>query len=168
MILLGRVGLGIVGTTLAGSGIICSEGMISVNVETRQPKKHRVFVVAPAMLVPIAMHFVPKDRLEEQAREIQPRMPTIRAGLEALSESDDITFVEVKEPGQNVRVAKSGGSIVVDVNDNDETVHVSTPIRSMSSALEELAAASPTPTRWARCGFLSGGRRKPLAGARPD
>jgi hypothetical protein len=121
--------------------------MISVNVETRQPEKHHVFVVAPAMLVPIAMHFVPKDRLREQAREIQPWMPTIRASLDALSESDDITFVEVKEPGQNVRVAKSGGSIVVDVNDENETVHVSTPIRAMESALEELAAASPAPTR---------------------
>ena len=32
MILLGKVGLGIVGTALAGAGIICSEGMISVNV----------------------------------------------------------------------------------------------------------------------------------------
>jgi prephenate dehydrogenase len=36
---------------------------------------------------------------------------------------------------------------VVDVNDNDETVHVSTPIRAMSSAIEELAAASAAPTR---------------------
>jgi hypothetical protein len=147
MILLGKVGLGIVGTALAGAGIICSEGMISVNVQTRQPEKHHVFVVAPAMLVPIAMHFVPKDRLGEQSREIQPWMPTIRAGLDALGESDDITFVEVNEPGQNVRVAKKGGSIVVDVNDKDETVHVSTPIRAMASAIEELAAASPAPTR---------------------
>ena len=57
--------------------------------------------------------------------EIQPWLPTIRASLDALRESEDITFVEVKEPGQNVRVAKSGGSIVVDVNENDETVHVS-------------------------------------------
>jgi hypothetical protein len=99
------------------------------------------------MLVPVAMHFVPKDRIGEQAREIQPWMPTIRASLDALSESDDITFVEVKEPGQNVRLAKNGGSIVVDVNDNDETVHVSTPIRAISSAIEELAAAGPAPTR---------------------
>jgi hypothetical protein len=147
MILLGKVGIGIVGTALAGAGIICSEGMISVNVETRQPEKHHVFVVAPAMLVPVALHFVPKDRLGEHAREVQQWLPTIRAALDALSESNDITFVEVKEPEQNVRVAKSGGSIVVDVNDNDETVHVSTPIRAMSGAIEELAAASPAPTR---------------------
>ena len=147
MILLGKVGMAIVGSALAGAGIICSEGMISVNVETRQPEKHHVYVVAPAMLVPIAMHFIPKEHLAEHAHEIQPWLPTIRASLDALSESEDITFVEVKEPGQNVRVAKSGGSIVVDVNENDETVHVSTPIRAMSSAIEELAAASPAPTR---------------------
>ena len=168
MILLGKIGIGIMGTALAGAGIICSEGMISVNVETRTPEKHHVFVVAPAMLAPIAMHFIPKEHLAEHAQEVQPWLPTIRAGLDALKESDDITFVEVNEQGQNVRVSKNSGSIVVDVDDNDETVHVSTPIRAMSSAIEELAAASPAPTRWACRGFLSGGRRKPLADARPD
>jgi len=147
MILLGRVGLGIAGTVLAGAGIVCSEGMITVNVETRQPEKHHIFVMAPALLVRVGMHFVPKENFAEAAREIQPWMPTIRAAMDALGESEDITFVEVKEPGQNVRVAKSGGSIVVDVQDNDETVHVSTPIRAMSSAIEQLAEASPVPTR---------------------
>ncbi|HKD62843.1 MAG TPA: hypothetical protein VKB40_02310 [Candidatus Acidoferrales bacterium] len=147
MILLGKVGMAIAGTVLAGAGIICSEGMISVNVETRSPEKHHVFVVAPAMLVPIAMHFIPKEHLADHTQEIQPWLPTIRASLDAVSEADDITFVEVNEPGQKVRVAKSGGSIVVDLNDNDETVHVSTPIRAMSSAIEELAAASPALTR---------------------
>src|ERR1700745_2969376 len=103
MILLGKIGIGIVGTALAGAGIICSEGMISVNVETRQPEKHHVFGVAPAMLVPIAMHFIPKEHLAEHAHEIQPWLPTIRASLDALSESDDITFVAVKETGDNLR-----------------------------------------------------------------
>lgn len=141
--LLGKFGLGLVGTALAGAGIICSEGMITVNVVEKQPEKHHVFVMVPALLVPIGMHFVPKEHLAQSAREMKPWMPTIRAALDGLSESEDITFVEVKEPGQNVRVAKSGGSIVVDVNGDDETVHVSTPIRAMSSAIEELAAASP-------------------------
>lgn len=145
MLLLGKIGLGLAGAALAGAGIICSEGMISVNVETRQPEKHHVFVVVPAMLVSVGMQFVPKEHLAESAREIKPWLPTIRAAMDGLSESDDITFVEVKEPGQNVRVAKSGGSIVVDVTGDDETVHVSTPIRAMSSAIEELAAASPAP-----------------------
>src|SRR6202007_3400713 len=101
MLLLGKVGIGIAGTVLAGVGILCSEGLISVNVETRQPERHHVYVIAPAMLVPIAMHFIPKENLAEQAREIEPWMPTIRAAVDALSEAEDMTFVEVKEQGQN-------------------------------------------------------------------
>ena len=141
MILLGKLALGLAGTALAGAGLLCSEGMIVVNVVEKAPERHHVFVPAPAILVPIGMHFAPKEKLAQASREIRPYLPTIRAAIEALSDSEDMTFVEVKEPGQHVRVAKSGGSIVVDVDDEENTVHVSTPIRVMSSTIEELAAA---------------------------
>jgi prephenate dehydrogenase len=42
-----------------------------------------------------------------------------------------------------VLVTKDGGSVVVDVTDRDETVHVSTPIRAIESTIEQVAAASP-------------------------
>jgi len=144
MILLGKLALGFAGTALAGAGLLCSEGMIVVNVVEKSPERHHIFVPAPALLVPIGMHFAPKEKLAEASREIRPYLPTIRAAIEALRESEDITLVEVKEPGQHVRVAKSGGSIVVDVDDEENTVHVSTPIRAMSSAIEQLAAADST------------------------
>ena len=98
MLLLGKVGMGLAGVALAGAGIICSEGMISVNVQTRQPEKHHVYLIVPAMLVPIGMHFVPKENLAESSRELKPWMPTIRAAIDALDESDDITFVGSKAP----------------------------------------------------------------------
>jgi hypothetical protein len=141
MMLLGKLVLGFAGTAVAGAGLLCSEGMIVVNVLEKSPERHHIFVPAPAMLIPIGMHFAPKDKLAEASREIRPYLPTIRAAIEGLRESEDITFVEVKEPGQHVRVAKSGGSIVVDVDDEENTVHVSTPIRAISSAIEQLAAA---------------------------
>lgn len=141
MILLGKLAIGLAGTALAGAGLLCSEGMIVVNVVEKAPERHHIFVPAPAILVPIGMHFAPKEKLAQASREIRPYLPTIRAAIEALRESEDMTFVEVKEPGQHVRVAKSGGSIVVDVDDEENTVHVSTPIRVMSSTIEELAAA---------------------------
>jgi len=70
-------------------------------------------------------------------------MPTVRAALDQLRAGEDITLVEVREPGQHVLVTKDGGSVVVDVADKDETVHVSTPIRAIESTLEQVAAASP-------------------------
>jgi hypothetical protein len=144
VILLGKIALGIVGTVVTGVGVLCSEGMIEVSVVERQPEVHHVYVIAPAMLVPIGMHFAPQRDLSRAAAQIQPWLPTIRAALDQLRESDDVTLVEVKEPSEHVRVAKEGGSIVVDVQDKDETVHVSTPIRAISSTIEQLAASAPS------------------------
>ena len=143
MILLGKVALGIAGTALAGVGLVCSEGMIEVNVVEKQPEAHHVYVLAPAMLVPIGTHFIPKHKLGQAAAEIQPWLPTIRAALEQLRAGEDITLVDMREPGQHVRVTKDGGSVVADVTDEDETVHVSTPIRAIESTIEQVAAASP-------------------------
>lgn len=147
MILLGKIALGFAGTALAGAGLLCSQGLIEVNVVQKQPQGHHIHVVAPALLLTIGTHFAPKERIAEASTEIQPWLPTIRATLAQLRECDDIAFVEVREPGQQVRVAKSGGSIVVDVESEDESVHVSAPIRAMSSALEELAAVAPAEER---------------------
>ena len=144
MVLLGKVALGIVGTAVAGVGVLCSEGMIEVKVVERQPEVHHVYVIAPAMLVPIGMHFAPRRELSRAAAQIQPWMPTIRAALDQLRESDDLTLVEVKEPGEHVRVAKQGSSIVVDVEDRDDTVHVSAPLRAISNTVEQLAASAPS------------------------
>jgi hypothetical protein len=147
MIVLGKIAVGLVGTAVAGAGLLCSEGMIQVKVVQRRPESHHIFVMAPALLVPIGMHFAPKENMAEASEEIQPWLPTIRAALSQLRECDDFSFVEVNSPGQHVRVAKSGGSLVVDVNNEDESVHVSAPIRAMSSAIEELAAVAPAPQR---------------------
>jgi len=144
VILLGKIALGIVGTAVAGVGVLCSEGMIEVKVVERQPEVHHVYVIAPAMLVPIGMHFAPQRDLSHAAAQIRPWLPTIRAALDQLRESDDVTLVEVKEPGEHVRVAKEGRSIIVDVQDENEAVHVSTPIRAISSTIEQLAASGPT------------------------
>jgi hypothetical protein len=143
MILLGKVALGIAGTALAGVGLICSEGMIEVNVVEKQPEAHHVYVLAPAMLVPIGMHFVPSRHLGRASAQLQPWMPTIRAALDQLRAGEDVTLVDVKEPGEHVVVAKEGGSVVVDVTDKDETVHVSAPIRAIESTIEQVAAANP-------------------------
>ena len=144
MLIFGKVALGFAGAALIGSGILMSDGLIRVEVIERVPDSHHIYVVAPALLVPLGMHFVPRENISEASREIRPWLPTIRAALDSLRESDDITLVEVLEPGQEVHVAKSGGSILVDVHDAENDVHVSTPIRAISSSLEQLAAAAPS------------------------
>jgi len=141
MILLAKIALGMAGVGLAGAGILCSEGIVYVKVIEKQPHGLHLHVVAPAMLAPIAVRLAPQRDLAKVTREIQPYMPVIRAAVDGLRESPDIVFVEVKESGEHVEVAKSGGSIVVDVDGDDDTVHVSTPIRAMLSTVNQLPGA---------------------------
>ncbi|HXA76789.1 MAG TPA: hypothetical protein VNV41_06610 [Candidatus Acidoferrales bacterium] len=142
MILLAKIALGMAGLGLASAGVLCSEGFVYVKVIEKQPQGLHIQVIAPAMLAPIAVHLAPQRALWKAAREIQPYMPAIDAALDSLRDSDDVVFVKVKEPGEHVLVAKSGASIVVDVDDAGETVHVSAPIHAISSTVDQLAAAS--------------------------
>jgi len=140
MILLAKIALGMAGMAVVGAGALCSEGLVHVRVIEKQPGGAHINVIAPAIIAPIAMHFAPRRHRAEAIRQIQPYMPAARAALEGLRDADDVVLVEVKGPGEHVRVAKWGGSIVIDVDDADETVHVSTPIRAVSSTVEQLAA----------------------------
>jgi hypothetical protein len=145
MILLGKIALGMAGMALAGVGILCSEGMVQVKVIEKEPEGHHINVIAPAVLCPLAAHFVPRRELAHASRQIEPWLPVVRAALDGLRDTGDVVLVEVKEPDEHVTVAKSGGSIVVDVDDSGETVHVSTPIRAISSTVEQIAGATSTP-----------------------
>jgi hypothetical protein len=51
-------------------------------------------------------------------------------------------FVEVTDNDEHVVVAKRGSSIVVDVNDHGDIVHVSVPLRAAQSSIHEIAAAN--------------------------
>ena len=148
MILLGKIALGMASVGLAGAGVLCSEGVVHVKVIEKEPQGVHINLdlVAPALLAPIAMHLAPRRELRQAAGRIDPYVPVIRAALEGLRETDDVTLVEVKEPGEHVKISKLGGSIIVDVDEEGETVHVSAPIRAISSTVEQLAAATSNPT----------------------
>jgi hypothetical protein len=142
MLLVGKIVMGMAGVGLAGASILCSEGLVHVKVIEKQPQGVHINVIAPAMLAPIAVHLAPQRDLAQAARQIQPYLPVIRAALDGLRDSEDVVLVDVTEPGEHVEVAKSGGSIIVDVDDEGETVHISTPVRAISSTVEQLAATS--------------------------
>jgi hypothetical protein len=141
MILLGKIVLGMTGVVFAGVGVLCSEGFVQVKVVQKQADGHHINVIAPAVLGPIAAHFVPRQNLREASEQIRPWLPVIDTTLDALREADDVVLVEVKDHDQHVRVAKEGGSIVVDVDDPEETVHVSAPLRAISGTVDQVAAA---------------------------
>jgi hypothetical protein len=146
MILAAKIALACAGTVVAGTTVLCSGGFLRVNITERGPEPHHMNVIAPAMLVPIAVrlgsHFQPRRKIDEAADKLQPWMPVIHTALTELNSLDDMTLVEVSESGDHVRVEKVGSAIVVDVDDKDTVVHISAPIRAISSTIQQIADAA--------------------------
>jgi hypothetical protein len=142
MILLAKLGVGILGTAVVTGAALSSEGFINVRVDEKEADGHHIHLIVPAALVPLGLRFVPRQNLVEAGRNLRDNMAIIDAALPALEQCPDGVFVEVTDPGEHVLVAKSGGSIVIDVTDPDDSVHVSVPLRAAESAIHEIAAAS--------------------------
>jgi len=143
MIFLAKLGIGVLGTALVGGAALSSEGFIYVNVQEKQPGGSHVNVLVPAALVPATLHFVPRHHFADSSHDLRTALPIIDAAIPALGDCPDGVLVEVVEPGEHVLVTKRAGSIVVDINDPDETVHVSVPLRAAQSAIHQIAEANP-------------------------
>jgi hypothetical protein len=142
MFILAKVGIGIMGTVVAGGAMLCSEGFMQVKVHEKQADGTNFSIVLPAALVPMTLHFVPNHKLADASAKLRPYMPVIDAAIPALEDCPDGVLVEVTDPGEHVLIAKRGGSIVVDVNDGDDVVHVAVPLRAAHSAIREIADAN--------------------------
>jgi hypothetical protein len=142
MLLLGKIGAGLLGTFLVGGAIASSEGFIHVKVHEKQQNGTHVSLIVPAIVVPLAVKFVPREHLRDASANIQQYMPVIDAAISGLADCPDGTLVEVIDQDSHVTVVKSGGSIVVDADDPDETVHVAVPLRATQRAIDEIAEAN--------------------------
>jgi hypothetical protein len=142
MILLAKLGVGVLGTAIVTGAALSSEGFIHVNVNEKAADGHHINLIVPAALVPVTLKFVPRQHLVEAAQNLRANMALIDAALPALEQCPDGVFVEITDPTEHIFVAKSGGSIVIDVTDPDDSVHVSVPLRAAESAIHEIAAAN--------------------------
>jgi len=144
MILLAKLGIGVLGTAVVAGAAISSEGFIHVRVHSKDPGGHNVALIVPAAVVPVALHFAPKKEFDHAPADLQEILPVVDAAIPELQKCRDGVLVEVIDPGEHVLISKSGGSIVIDVNDHDETVHVSVPLSAVRSSLHQIAEANGT------------------------
>ena len=135
--------LGLLGVSvLAGAGVVYQYGAVTVYVEEKKPGGERVRLWVPGVLAPVALKLVPDEelRLPPEARRW---MPALRAASEELERVEDFTLVDVQDGREHVRIEKRDGALVIDVVSEDETVHLSVPLRVVLSVARELESASP-------------------------
>lgn len=142
MILLAKLGVGVLGTALVAGGAVCSEGFIHVKVREKQADGTHLNLIIPAALVPAALRFVPPSHLAEASHDLREYMPIIDAAIPALEDCPDGVLVEVSDPGEHVLITNQSGSVVIDVNDHGDEVHVSVPLRAAQSSIHQIAEAN--------------------------
>jgi hypothetical protein len=137
--------IGMLYTTLIGGAVLFHEGAITVNVEEKKPGGDHVVVFAPAAVVPWAIRLTPREHfpMENIPVEARPAISALAAATDKLRDMPDFVLVEVQSAREYVKIQKIGGSLVINVDSDKETVHVSVPLRAARHALEELAARLP-------------------------
>jgi hypothetical protein len=124
------------------------DGVVEVSVHEKRDGGQNIHVLVPGVLVPAALHFVPKEDMKQElrgnAREVAEWLPVARIAARELERIPDGPLVEVDDPARrdHVRIFKRGGSLVVDVDDDQDTVHVSVPLALVRSVAENIRISS--------------------------
>ena len=132
--------LGVLSIVLLTGLVAYSEGAVMVSVRQRKPEGTRIWLPVPALLVEVGMRFVPAEQLREASSQIRPWLPAIRAASTELERCPDATLVEVRSRTEHVQVMKRGDSLQIDVQNDEDTVHVSVPVEFVNSLAEEIGA----------------------------
>ena len=139
---LGILGGGL-GVVVLGGAIVYNAGAVRVSVLEKKPDGEHIHLVLPAAVVPVALKFVPEEKLRYASEKLRPWLPAIKVASEELARCQDGPLVLVEGSDEKVSITKQGGSLVIDVDSPDENVHVSFPLKTLASAAEELVAKAP-------------------------
>jgi hypothetical protein len=142
-ILSGTLGMAGAGLVLAG-GLVYNAGSVRVAVLEKHPGGDSIRVIVPAATVPLAMAFVPDKALRNVPPEAKQVLPALKAAAQELRNLPDCVLVEVHDAEEDVSIAVRGGALVIDVDSDDEEVHVQVPLGAVESVLSRIVSANET------------------------
>ena len=143
MILLAKAALGIGGALVLAGAYTFREGVIRVDVDEYRAGGSHIHLLAPAAIVPMAMHFVPQHQLQDAARQAREFLPLTHELIKELKQLPDAEFVEVKASRDHVPIRTRGGNLQIDVDDPDENVHLLVPLSTLDDVAGQLEENAP-------------------------
>jgi hypothetical protein len=136
-------GMTVLGGALAlvvvGGVFVYNEGAVRVDVRKKTRSGEHTQLIVPAVVLPLAARFIPRDKLKDARRKIGPWLPTIKVASEELARCPDGPLVEVDSNHEHVRIHKQGMSLFIDVESQEESVHVSFPLEAAADTVSQLA-----------------------------
>jgi hypothetical protein len=143
MILLAKAALAVSSTVVLAGVYTFHEGVMNISVDESRPGGTHMHLWLPAAVVPMAMHFVPREHLRHASHEAREAMPILRAALKELKKYPDADFVEVQADDQHVQVRTVNGKLVIDVTGDGEDVHVRCPLAMIEDVATQLETSEP-------------------------
>ena len=143
MMILAKLALGTATTLMVAGMYTFREGTVRVDVDEHREGGAHVHVWAPAAIVPMALHFVPDDKLRDATNHCNEWAPLARIAAKELRKYPNTTFVEVQDGDDHVKVSTVGTRIQVDVTNREENVHVTVPLAMIDDVIAQIAARQP-------------------------
>jgi hypothetical protein len=143
MILLAKVGLGVIGTMAVAGAYTFREGVMRVDVDEYRDGGSHVHLWLPAAAVPMVMQFVPHRHFAKASHEMRECLPAIKAAAHELERLPDATYVEVRDGEQHVMVSTQRRALKIDVTDKQEDVHVRVPLETIEDVFAQIEASTP-------------------------
>jgi hypothetical protein len=137
--LIAKIALGIASAVAVATVYTFREGLISVKVDEYREGGSHVHLYVPAAAVPMAVHFVPKDKLGNATEHFHEWLPTVRQFTKELKKYPDAEFVNVEDGAEHVSIRTEGGKLRIDVTGPDEQVHIACPIDTIEDLSEEFS-----------------------------
>jgi hypothetical protein len=135
--LFAKVALGCCATIVLAGTYTLHEGVLRVDEEHSGGRHIHVWV--PAAIVPMALHVVPRHRLEDATAQARPWLPMLRTLTKELERYPDAEFVDVRDGSQHVHVRTHNGKLLIDVTEPGEDVHVVCPLAMIEDVSEQLS-----------------------------
>jgi hypothetical protein len=136
-------GMAVLGGALAivvvGGVFVYDEGAVRVDVREKTRDGKHIYLIVPAVVLPVVARLVPRDKLKDARRHIRPWLPTIKVASEELARCSDGPLVEVDSHGDHLRIRKQYRSLFIDVDSEEETVRVSFPLEAAADTASQLA-----------------------------
>jgi hypothetical protein len=109
---------------------IHSAGMLTVDIHAKGPGGCDITGIRiPAAVAHVALALVPDQAFDwAEDDELQRWGPLIHEACHQLLKSPDFTLVEVVDDDESVLIRKRGKTLVIDVEDHQERVHVTVPL----------------------------------------
>lgn len=117
---------------------LSAAGVIEVNVEGKHSTGDQVNIRIPAATVMGLLAILPNAVFYEATDECGQYMPLVREVCEELGNLPDFTLVEVEGRHESVLIRKQGDVLRIDVDEYDETVHISIPLNIVGKVAKKI------------------------------